>query len=55
MDRSWIKDRLFSDAHLDGVKEFMNLISQRFDKNEEVLCPCRRCLNRVHQHKGGGV
>ena len=52
MDRSWIKDRLFSDAHLDGVKEFMNLVSQRFDKNEEVLCPCRRCLNRVHQHKG---
>jgi len=27
MDRSWVNTRLFSKAHLDGVTEFMNIMS----------------------------
>ena len=52
MDRSWINSRLFSKPHLDGVSNFMKFVSERYDENEEILCPCRRCLNRIHQHKG---
>ena len=52
MDRPWINSRLFSKPHLDGVSNFMKFVSERYDENEEILCPCRRCLNRIHQHKG---
>ena len=44
--------RLFSKAHLDGVTEFMNFVSDNLGDRQEILCPCRKCLNRVHQHKG---
>jgi hypothetical protein len=52
MDKSWINSRPFGKAHLDGVSEFMKLVSEKFDEDAQILCPCRRCLNRVHCHKG---
>ena len=52
MDKSWINSRLFSKAHLDGVKEFMQIVSESFNDSEEILCPCRRCLNQIRGHKG---
>ncbi|WVZ51731.1 hypothetical protein U9M48_002846, partial [Paspalum notatum var. saurae] len=52
MDRSWINTRLFGKAHLDGVNEFMKFVSERFGEDAEILCPCRRCLNRIRTHKG---
>lgn len=52
MDRSWINARLFSKAHLDGVSEFMKFVSERFGENEEILCPCRTCMDRIHGHRG---
>lgn len=52
MDRSWINSRLFSKPHLDGVDEFMKFVLERCEENEEILCPCRKCLNQVHRHKG---
>uniref|UniRef100_A0A0A9DHW4 Transposase-associated domain-containing protein n=1 Tax=Arundo donax TaxID=35708 RepID=A0A0A9DHW4_ARUDO len=30
----------------------MQFISERSDENEEILCPCRMCLNRIHTRKG---
>jgi hypothetical protein len=47
MDKSWINSSLFSKQHIAGVRDFMKLISERFAENEEVLCPCRKCLNRL--------
>ena len=52
MDKNWINSRLFSKAHLDGVSEFMKFVSEKFPNDEDILCPCRRCLNRVHRNKG---
>jgi hypothetical protein len=43
---------MFNKEHMDGVKEFMTIISERFNDDEEILCPCRGCLNRVHKPKG---
>ena len=44
--------RLFSKEHLDGVTEFMNFVSENLSGNQEILCPCRKCLNRLNEHKG---
>ncbi|WVZ84337.1 hypothetical protein U9M48_031378 [Paspalum notatum var. saurae] len=52
MDRSWINTRLFGKAHLDGVSDFMKHVSERFDEDAEILCPCRKCLNQFSKHKG---
>ena len=52
MDMSWINSGLFSRAHVDGVNEFMSFVSERFSDDEEILCPCRHCLNRVRSFKG---
>ena len=52
MDRSWINSRMFSREHVDGVNEFMSFVSERFSDDEELLCPCRRCLNRIRRLKG---
>ena len=52
MDRSWINARQFSKAHTDGVSDFMKFVRDRFGENEEILCPCRKCLNRIHRPQG---
>ena len=52
MDRGWINSRLFSKAHQDGVSEFMKFVSERFGDDEEIICPCRQCLNQVFGHRG---
>lgn len=45
MDISWVNTRLFSKAHLDGVTEFMSFVSANLGDSQEILCPCRKCLN----------
>jgi hypothetical protein len=52
MDRSSIISRLFkAQAHIAGVRDFMKFISERYADSEEVLCPCRACLNRLAKPK----
>jgi hypothetical protein len=51
MDRSWINSRLFSNKYLAGVDEFMKFVEERFPDAEEILCPCRQCLNQLSKHK----
>jgi hypothetical protein len=51
MDRTWINSRRFSKQHIAGVKSFMKLISKHFADIDEVLCPCRKCLNRIARPK----
>jgi len=34
------------------VTEFMNFVSENLSGNQEILCPCRKCLNRLNEHKG---
>jgi len=43
---------MFSEEHVNGVNEFMTFVSERFNDDEEMLCPCRKCLNRVRKPKG---
>ncbi|XP_066376106.1 uncharacterized protein [Miscanthus floridulus] len=52
MDRSWIKSRMSSREHVNGVNEFMTFVSERFSDDEEMFCPCHQCLNRVRRPKG---
>ncbi|XP_039855268.1 uncharacterized protein LOC120713350 [Panicum virgatum] len=49
MDRPWVHSKLFSPEHIDGVKEFMSFIREKFSDKVEILCPCGRCLNQKYQ------
>jgi hypothetical protein len=51
MDRSWVHARLFSPGYIDGVKEFMSFIHEKFGEDEAILCPCSRCLNQKYHHQ----
>lgn len=51
MDRRWIHGTLFSREYIEGVKEFMNFIQEKFSEDDKILCPCRKCLNRKYQHQ----
>jgi hypothetical protein len=48
MDWTWVHVGLFFREHIDGVKEFMNFIQGKFSDDEELLCPCGRCLNQKY-------
>ena len=41
--------KLFSPEHIDGVKEFMSFIREKFSDKVEILCPCGGCLNQKYQ------
>ena len=44
--------KLFSKEHREGVTEFMDFVSKNLSGSQKILCPCRKCLNRLHQYKG---
>ncbi|CAL4887757.1 unnamed protein product [Urochloa decumbens] len=48
MDRNWVRGRLFSPEHIEGVKQFMSFVEEKFSENAEILCPCGRCLNQKY-------
>ena len=35
---------------LNGVKEFMDFIKEKFGESDEILCPCTMCLNQKYLH-----
>jgi hypothetical protein len=51
MNRSWVHARLFSREFINGVKEFMNFVHGKFGEDEQILCPCSRCLNQIYLHQ----
>jgi hypothetical protein len=42
MDRTWVHGKLFTSVYMDGVKEFMRSVKEKFNDNIEILCPCSR-------------
>src|SRR4051812_44177316 len=54
MDKSWIKGgvRRLSAEHTKRVEEFMQFVRRSAAEDAQVLCPCRRCLNRGQQPLG---
>ena len=45
MDRRWIHGRQFIAEYMAGVDQFMEFVGQKFGKDVQICCPCRRCLN----------
>ena len=39
---------LFTSQYVYGVTSFMNFIKERFNESEEILCPCKTCLNQKY-------
>jgi hypothetical protein len=50
MDRRLVNGRLFTDEYMKGAKEFMHFVRGKFSEDEEILCPCSRCLNQMYLH-----
>ena len=47
MDRSWIyNSELFLPAFMCGVQQFMDHVKGRYNADEKIKCPCRKCLNQ---------
>ncbi|WVZ71512.1 hypothetical protein U9M48_020091 [Paspalum notatum var. saurae] len=51
MNRSWLNGTLFSREYINGVREFMSLVQRKFGEDEDILCPCSRCLNQKCFHQ----
>jgi hypothetical protein len=51
MNRSWLNGTMFSPEYINGVKEFMSFIQRKFGEDEDILCPCSRCLNQKSFHQ----
>ena len=50
MDRSWIYNSApFSDPYMSGVEQLMEHVRSRFSVDEEIKCPCCRCLNQIEK------
>ena len=50
MDRSWIYNSApFSDPYMSAVQQFMEHVRSRFSADEEIKCPCHRCLNQIQK------
>jgi hypothetical protein len=49
MDRSWVYGRPFTPAYLKGVEQFMKHVTERYQEDTEIRCPCRECLNQRMQ------
>jgi hypothetical protein len=46
MDRRWITGCTdFTTDHEKGVQDFLAFLQTRYAEDEEILCPCLRCLN----------
>ena len=46
MDRRWITGCTgFTTDHQKRVQDFLAFLRTRYAEDEEILCPCRRCLN----------
>ena len=42
---------LFTPQYIGGVKSFMSFVRERFNEDEEILCPCTCCLNHKHLYQ----
>ena len=51
MDRRWIHGALFTPQYICGVRSFMNFVRERFTEDEQILCPCSRCMNHQSLHQ----
>jgi hypothetical protein len=50
MDRSWVYNSApFSPIFLVGLQQFMEHIRGRYNVDEKIKCPCRKCLNQIEK------
>ncbi|KAK6780022.1 hypothetical protein RDI58_022206 [Solanum bulbocastanum] len=51
LDRSWMSLRRCSDKYISGVNDFLDKAFQRASKGNEILCPCKKCINRYRHYR----
>ncbi|KAK6796152.1 hypothetical protein RDI58_003853 [Solanum bulbocastanum] len=45
LDRSWMSLKRCSDKYISGVNDFLDKAFQRDSKGNEILFPCKKCIN----------
>lgn len=51
MDRSWMNKARRETAYEDGVEDFLNFAYRDIPNDSEILCPCKKCKNRINQSR----
>jgi hypothetical protein len=51
MDRSWMNEARKESAYQDGVEQFLSFAYRELSLDNEILCPCINCKNRIHQSR----
>lgn len=47
----WVYGTLFTDDYMEGVRQFMQFVKQKFSEDELIPCPCSTCLNLIELHQ----
>ncbi|KAH0776270.1 hypothetical protein KY290_007681 [Solanum tuberosum] len=50
-DKSWMNCLRWTDEYIRGVNNFLDKAFERASQGNEILCPCRNCINRYWHYR----
>ncbi|XP_070003906.1 uncharacterized protein [Nicotiana sylvestris] len=50
-DKSWMNLLRWTDEYIRGVNDFLDKAFERASQENEILCPCKKCLNRYWYYR----
>ncbi|XP_060195087.1 uncharacterized protein LOC132624303 [Lycium barbarum] len=51
IDKSWMSPRRSTNEYVSGVNDFLDKAFERASKGNEILCPCKKCINRYWHYR----
>nr|XP_009765328.1 PREDICTED: uncharacterized protein LOC104216887 [Nicotiana sylvestris] len=50
-DKSWMNLLRWTDEYIRGVNDFLDKAFERAAQGNEILCPCKKCMNRYWYYR----
>uniref|UniRef100_M1DTK7 Retrotransposon protein, Ty3-gypsy subclass n=1 Tax=Solanum tuberosum TaxID=4113 RepID=M1DTK7_SOLTU len=50
-DKSWMNCLRWTDEYIHGVNNFLDKAFERASQGKEILCPCKKCINRYWHYR----
>ncbi|XP_059309701.1 uncharacterized protein LOC132060800 [Lycium ferocissimum] len=50
-DKSWMNHLRWPEEYADGVNYFLDKAFERASQGNEILCPCKKCMNRYWHYR----
>nr|XP_009757263.1 PREDICTED: uncharacterized protein LOC104210136 isoform X2 [Nicotiana sylvestris] len=50
-DKSWMNLLRWTDEYIRGVNDFLDKAFERAAQGNEILCPCKKCMNRYWHYR----